>query len=337
MRQVADSIIQGEAFLYRPAIAVRVRWDQNTDTPLPPEEPAGSNPPDGAIIDYWLRSTVSGPVTLEVADSAGQSLRRYSSADLPEAPVEGRNIGDYWIRPPQVVSIHAGMHRFVWDLHYPPPAVLHFSYPITAIYRNTPPTPQGPWAQPGRYTVKLTVNGKTYNQPLTVRMDPRVKIPTAGLAQQFTLSWELYRALDRDLRALRQVQAVRSQLSVLREKAPGTVAGAIVAMERKVSAFEGSDDGYVWDVHYATPPSLDQPDAFANLNAQLASLYGNLQGVDATPTTQVVAATGERRRALARLLQAWEAFKAGDLTRLNRQLGQTNLPAVETTKAVETR
>ena len=89
-------------------------------------------------------------------DAGGQVVRRYRSDHPPEAPIEGRNIPDYWIRPPQPLSTAAGLHRFVWDLHHPPPAVLERSYPIAAIYRNTPAEPRGPWALPGEYTVRLT-------------------------------------------------------------------------------------------------------------------------------------------------------------------------------------
>ncbi|MGH7532596.1 MAG: WD40/YVTN/BNR-like repeat-containing protein, partial [Gemmatimonadales bacterium] len=141
----AISARNSAAFLYRAAPAWRWRWNRNTDTPLPPEEPAGQNPPDGAIIDYYIGGAVTGPVTLEIRNSAGQLVRRYSSADLP-APVDtvALNVPTHWLRPFQPLSGAPGMHRFVWDLHYPPPAALGAEYPIAAIDHDTPRMPRGP-------------------------------------------------------------------------------------------------------------------------------------------------------------------------------------------------
>ncbi|MGH2687732.1 MAG: WD40/YVTN/BNR-like repeat-containing protein, partial [Actinomycetota bacterium] len=216
LRQLDARIAASDAHLFEPQTAVRVRWNRNTDTPFPQEEPAGQNPPDGAIVDYWLKADSAGPVTLEIADASGLAVRRFSSTDTPEAPVPGRNIPDYWIRPPRILSAKAGMHRFVWDLHHPPPAVSSFTYPIAAVYRNTPRTPVGPWAQPGRYTVKLTVGGKSYTQPLTVRMDPRVKAPVEALALQFSLSIDLTTGLRQTHDALDQVRKLRARLRELK-------------------------------------------------------------------------------------------------------------------------
>ena len=104
LRQIAPASVQEAAHLFRPQEAWRFRWNKWTDTPLPQEEPAGQNPPDGAIVHYFLREPATGPVTLEIVDSSGAVARRYTSNDPPEAPAEGRNIPDYWIRPPQVLS-----------------------------------------------------------------------------------------------------------------------------------------------------------------------------------------------------------------------------------------
>src|SRR5262249_40898988 len=157
-------------YLYRPQLAYRVRWNMNTDTPLPPEEPAGENPPDGAIVDYYLKAD-SGPVTLEILDSKNKPVRRYSSTDKPDSVNEkDLDVPTYWIRPTAILQAKAGAHRFVWDLHYASPEGARRSYPMTAIYRNTPSEPMGPWVLPGEYTVKLTVDGKTLTQLLTVKM-----------------------------------------------------------------------------------------------------------------------------------------------------------------------
>ncbi|MGZ4879237.1 MAG: WD40/YVTN/BNR-like repeat-containing protein, partial [Candidatus Angelobacter sp.] len=192
LRQFDQKVTSADAFLFKPQTALRIRWNMNTDTPLPPDFPAGENPPDGAVIDYYLQSASSSPVTLEIKDAAGKTVRKYSSADKPEPADPMLSIPAYWVRPPQTLSAAAGTHRFLWDMHYPNVPGVEAEYPIAAIPHNTAPQPTGPWAMPGQYTVALTANGKTYSQPLTIKMDPRVKTSPAGLQQQFKLSNDLY-------------------------------------------------------------------------------------------------------------------------------------------------
>jgi len=174
-------------------------------------------------------------------------VRRYSSDDAPEPPVEGRNIPDYWIRPPQQLSAAAGSHRFVWDLRHARPAVANFSYPIAAVYRNTDKEPRGSWVLPGRYTVRLTVDGTRYEQPLVVRMDPRVKTPPASLARMYAASRGIDSALTQVSEAikaapsgskadeLRRLQGQLAQLFDLMEEtddAPTTQAMAAIREKR---------------------------------------------------------------------------------------------------------
>ena len=129
-------------------------------------------------------------------DAAGKVVRAFSSSDPVEPVKDEGNVPAYWIRPARVPSAEPGMHRFVWDLHYARPTGMRTSFPIAAVYRNTAREPNGVWAHPGTYTVRLTVNGQAYTQPLTVAMDPRVKTPPAALLQQFTLSKQLSDAMD---------------------------------------------------------------------------------------------------------------------------------------------
>jgi photosystem II stability/assembly factor-like uncharacterized protein len=192
LRELGAGTAPEAAVLFEPGEAWRVRWNRWTDTPLPQEEPAGENPPDGAILYYWLGTAPRAPVVLEIRDENGGVVRRYASDHPPEEPLEGQNVPPYWIRPFQPLSAEVGMHRFIWDLHYPPPEGVRFSYPISAIHGNTAPVPTGPWVLPGQYTVRLTVDGRELTQPLTVRMDPRVDTPAAALREQFRLSMELY-------------------------------------------------------------------------------------------------------------------------------------------------
>ncbi len=175
LRQLNAGTAAAAAHLFAPRPTYRLPRDTNTDTPLPPEEPAGKNPPDGAILYYYLQSAASGAVTLEILDASERVVRRFSSTDQAPSVETTLPIPTYWMRPFQPLSSQAGMHRFVWDLHAAPQGGggrRGGGYPISAIYRDTP-GPQGEWMPPGTYTVKLTVDGRAYTQPLVVKPDPR--------------------------------------------------------------------------------------------------------------------------------------------------------------------
>src|SRR6266446_6394704 len=235
LRQLQTSIAKAPAIVFRPQTALRVRWNTNSDTPLPPDVAAGENPPDGAMIYYYIGSPTSGPVTLEIIDDTGKLVRRYSSADPLPTPDPTLNIPAYWLRPPQGLASQPGMHRFLWDFHYAPVPGVRPEYPIAAVYRNTAPAPTSPWAMPGKYTVVLTVNGKRYSQQLIVQMDPRVKATTADLAEQFRLSKELYDEWLILSSITESASTIRKQLLDLRPRVPeGDVKTRLDALSEKL-------------------------------------------------------------------------------------------------------
>lgn len=186
LRQVKSATAVHQAVLFKPQTAMRIRWNMNTDTPVPPEEPAGQNPPDGAMIDIYLKEDAKTPVVLEIVNQVGKVVRTMSSSDTLYA-IPPVNIPLYWIRPQQVISAKAGPQRILWDLRYDPlnePA----SFPMTAIIHNTPPEASAPWVMPGMYKVRLKVNGQVMEQPMQVVMDPRVKTSVKDLQRQHDLS-----------------------------------------------------------------------------------------------------------------------------------------------------
>jgi photosystem II stability/assembly factor-like uncharacterized protein len=197
LRQLDAKTESSTPFLYTPQIAIRVRRSRNTDTPLPPEEPVGQNPPDGAILDYVLAARPAAPVTLDILDESGALVRRFASDDPPEALVEPLVVTASWVRPAHILPATPGMHRFVWDLRFPPPRTKQREYPISAIAGDTPPDPLGPFVLPGTYTVKLTVDGKALARALTVKLDPRVAMSPADLAAQLALLRRLGAAIER--------------------------------------------------------------------------------------------------------------------------------------------
>ncbi|HEY4109465.1 WD40/YVTN/BNR-like repeat-containing protein [Puia sp.] len=267
--------------LYKPEPAIRVRWDMNSDTPLPQEEPAGENPPDGAIIDYQLKADATSPVALDIYDAAGKLVRHYSSTDTPYT-VPDVNIPSYWIRPQQILSAQAGPHRFIWDLHYQPLNV-PASYPISAVYGNTAPAATSPWAMPGTYTVRFSANGKVYTQQLTVRIDPRVKTPPAALALQHSLAKEAYNGRQRAMNAVAKIHRVRAHIATAEASATGDQLGALQQLDAKAAALEG-----VARRGRGGAASVENgPRSFSQLQNEYATLFGILEEADLEPTLQV--------------------------------------------------
>ena len=269
-----------DARLFRPQPALRVRANQNTDTPLPPDEPAGENPPDGAMIDYFLSKDASGPVTIEITDGKGQLIRKYSSADKPvQANPNRLRIPSYWIRPPQLVSTKAGMHRFLWDMHYTPIAGVEPEFPISATYRNTAPQATSPWVVPGEYTVTLTIENKTFSQPLMVAMDPRVKAPTADLQEQFDLSWRLYQLRLKLAPIGEKFDEIAEQLIKLKARAAERP-----DLTQKLEAFVQAL------IKFGPPhPRPGAPPSFFVLDST-THLFDDIQSADAAPTEAIKAA-----------------------------------------------
>ncbi len=325
LRQIA-SATSANVVLFRPARALRFRWNKNSDTPLPPDEPAGQNPPDGAIIDYVLNAPSAAPVTMEILDASGNVIRRYSSVDKAGKPRDEGQVPWYWIRPPQVLSAAPGMHRFLWDLHYTPPPGSRVRYGMGAIVHDTPPAPSSPWVLPGTYTVRLTANGTSVEQPLTVVMDPRVKTPPEGLVQQFTLSKEMYDGIVSVQDALEHVRSVREQIRRLQKRATKTpLAAGLAALDKKARAVEGESGGR----EFGPPPRVDV-ETLNSISASMRSLHGILQGADVAPTTQAAAAVADRRRALEGVMAHWKAF-VSDVTALNPKLKAAGLREIDTT------
>ncbi|MDE3151471.1 MAG: glycoside hydrolase, partial [Gemmatimonadota bacterium] len=202
----AAAAAQSAEHLYAPLVATRLRGNENRDTPWPPGTPVAQNPPTGAVIDYWLAADASGPVTLTVRDASGRVIRRFSSADSAKRLPASQYFENGWLGTPPRVDASAGMHRFVWDLRYPRPDALSYDYSIAGVWHEgTPVDPRGPLALPGRYTISLTANGTTETRPLTVRMDPRVRVPAPALRAQLALALAVDSALGRATAAHRKV------------------------------------------------------------------------------------------------------------------------------------
>ena len=323
LREASDSLAASDAHLFAPAPTYRVQRDTNTDTPLPPDEPAAANAPDGAIIDYYLAHTASSPVTLEILDAHGQLVRKSSSDDKPpvtEADLKKQLIPLYWLRPFRSLPSDTGMHRWVWDLHYPPPDSIRHDYPIAAIPGDTPRYPLGPTALPGTYTARLTANGKSYTASFTVKMDPRVRISPAGLEKKFKTEMHLASLLSQTSNAVLQAGSIREPLQKLADQASGKMRDSLNTFQNKLAGVAGAQ----------TAPSAPAPDVvtLARTNGQVAVLYGQLWQADAEPTASQAEAIAAIDRDVSDGMKRWNELKTSDLPALNRELREANLPEV---------
>jgi photosystem II stability/assembly factor-like uncharacterized protein len=293
-----------KATLLPPAAAVRLRFNQYKDTPLPPEEPRAANPPVGAVLDYILPAPSGGPVTLEIRDAAGALVRRFASDESPERPREGVYFTAHWLADANLPATGAGHHRFVWDLRRERPRALDYDYSIAAIPgRETPPAPAGALVSPGSYEVRLTVGGTTERQSLTVVADPRVDRPASDYA------------------AIAEVQADVARL--LADSA--TLEAAIGDLERRLAAVPLANGGapvrWVAEARRQLAGVRGEESPVA-LNGRLAGLAADLESGDA-------AATGPQREVLAscrgdleRVATRWREFERRELPRLRDRLAR---------------
>jgi hypothetical protein len=306
-----------EVALLKPSPAVRARRSTGTDTPIPPDEPTGRNPPDGAVIDYYLPQAAKGTVAIEILDSSGMVVRRAASTDpigFSEQERARELIPAYWIRQPKQIGTAAGMHRFIWDLHYTAPRAAKRSFPMSAVPADTPQEPSGPLAIPGAYRVRLQIGSRRWEQPLTLRPDPRVGIGQPDYVAQLTLAQSLGGALDASTEKLLQVKSLRKQLKLLGTLRQEAIAARVTALDQQLQKLLES-------------PAQDSGASrgLERVNGDITSLYEQVANADAAPTQA-------QQSAAMSLFKDWQTIGASsakiwqDLASLNQALAQARLP-----------
>jgi photosystem II stability/assembly factor-like uncharacterized protein len=267
-------------FLFEPEKALRVRRDQNGDTPIPPELPAGTNPPDGAIIDYYLNAAPNSDIQMSIYDANGNLVRDLSSKPEPKSTEPPPNVPEYWLARPASLPVKAGLNRFVWDLRYASPPVVRHEYPISALYENTPAEPVGAIAMPGKYEIRLTVDGKTYKQPLELTMDPRVDVSPAAISQEFSLEQTVQALIKQSYEGYHQAQMLKDN--------------------EKVSKLMGNQAAG------GGPPAAGKPKpTFVLLNRELGSLATAIDSADTAPTEAMRTAYTDYCKDLSGLVNEW--------------------------------
>ncbi|MEO7085416.1 MAG: glycoside hydrolase [Gemmatimonadaceae bacterium] len=334
LRQVTAADASAPATLFKPANPYRFRWSKYTDTPLPPDEPAAQNPPDGAIIDYYLGAGAHGDAKLEILDPSGRVIRTFSSRDTSMAPADIGNTPAYWIRPTQVLSAAPGFHRFVWDLHYAPPAGTSSEpgqYPISATPHDTPREPRGPWAIPGQHTARLTIDGKRYTQTFTIRMDPRIKTPPAAIVAEHLMAVTLFDDIAKDSAIVSQARALRAAIQSARDKANNpSVTEAAGALDAKIVAVagQGGGGGRRGGGGGRGRGGATSGPTFASINGDLMSLMTLLEDADAEPTNTAKDAVTATLRDFDGLVGRWNSLRTTELGALNAKLKAAGQAAV---------
>jgi hypothetical protein len=269
--------------LYAPQRATRVRWNMNTDTPLPADEPRAPNPPEGALVHYRLAAPAA-LVQLEVLDSTGALVRRQSSDDPPAFVDTSANIPRYWIRPELRLATAAGVYRFAWDLHWATPAGMRQAYPIAAVPGHTVLEPRGPWALPGTYRVRLTVDGTTHEQSVVVRMDPRVREPRSALIAMHSAARAMASTLERADSLQRALVLVRRAIGAAPAPSTRAAADSATAAVTRLIGVGPAPGGLL-----------------ASAAARLATVYDAVEDVDRAPTTATLGALGTVRAVYAEI------------------------------------
>ena len=325
LRQVTEAQAADPAYLFKPETAVRVRFAMNDPTEWPPELPAGENPPAGGIIDYYLAQNVSGPVAMDILDSDGKVVRSYSSDDPviqpdpalhpaeydkicqqnPNAP--DCNVPLYWPEPQMVLSTEKGMHRFAWDLHFDPIG----PEPRAASGRNgvphhTYPSVNAPWAPPGHYTVRLTVAGRQYTQPLTLRLDPRVKTDPAQLEQLASLTREMYHGAIAAHQAYEEARTMVAKLDPTKDAARIKEIEALAPAPRARGG-RGGFGGFFFGRGPSGPPTLE------SVSSTMMSAAMSMQAADVAPTDRDVQTCREAQAQYQEVMQKWDAMKGGGM------------------------
>lgn len=311
LRQIGAQAQTTKVRLYRPATAVRVDNDVFLGSPFPPEEPMAKNPPDGAVIDYFLPAK-AGEVQLEIFDAKETRVRRYESGankdvKLPPLPIAAR-----WFPKPVVLENSVGMHRFVWDLRW------NSSGTDEEFEDEKYGAPRGPRVSPGAYQVKLTVDGATFTEPLQVGMDPRSKATAAELDQQQSLGLEIFGAVRRSRQALAELSEAENSLGKLKERLKDKP--ELLAQAEKLEAAIG----VIEKGNKAKPETMGLEAATNGLQSVLRVVEGG----DRTTPQQAIEVYRLSDDAAKTGIAEWKKLKAGELTEFNGAVEKAGLQPI---------
>lgn len=317
LRQMDAHVAAADAWLFRPEAAIRMRTGSDQGTPVPMDEFLAANPPEGAVLDYYLKERASAPIQLEIFDSEGNLVRRFASDDvLHKTNPNDVPIQMEWVRDPKPLLAEAGMHRFVWDLRYAMPKGVRRSFW----------GPAGPLAAPGNYTVKLTTKGKSSTQPLTIRLDPRVKTPQDALTRQFGLASKLAARLGEVSMGVQQIGDLRKQIDARKKDASGNseLLTALQELEKKVEEAVEPDSDADFGLFGQALPNKEH-ETLPQVEGALTRLLVIVDSSELGPTTDAATASARWEEAAQETLAHWAAFQKEDLASVNALLEKVKL------------
>ena len=302
--------------LYKPETAVRIDNDVFLGSPLPPEEPVAKNPPDGAIIDYYLPSTAK-MVTLEITDANGKLIRRFTSAAKKEPPHPPMAIAERWMPKPILLESTAGAHRFVWDLRWGSSGA---SAEIDDD-DDKPGAPRGPRAVAGNYQLKLTVDGTVLTQPLKLTMDPRSQATTAELNDQLKVALEIFGELRDARKAVAEIAAVKKHIAELPAPFLRKNQQMLAAVTNLNAQIERIEQG-----QKSTPGAISGLDSAA---MGLSAALRVVENSDRAIPSQAMELYRESDRAAKSSLADWTKLKTDQLNKLNESLKKAGMNAIQ--------
>ena len=327
LRQIDAHVGGADLWLFEPATAYRVRSGSDQSTPIPDDEPMAANAPQGAVLDYYLKEKSVAPIQLQVFNSDGRLVRRFSSDDAaPRVNPNDLPFPRSWVREPQRLSTEAGMHRFLWDLRYSSPKG------VRASLRR----PSGALVLPGKYTVQLSAQGKNSTQMLTIKMDPRVKTTEEELTRQFELASRLSAREGEVSLALQQVAELRKQIDA-RQKEASPKADAVKALQELHQKLETmvppEGEGGFGLFGLALPGK--EPETLPKVASALNGLLAIVESADAAPTEDAETASAKWDKAAEETLARWADFQNKELANTNTLLEKANLKRLTTTEPSE--
>jgi photosystem II stability/assembly factor-like uncharacterized protein len=320
LRQFSDDLAKKDVHLYTPGPAYRIQAGA-TGEQHHPSKLTGENPPAGALIYYYLKDAPkAGTETkLEILDATGKLIRKYSSAETQplDEPLDPDDK-----KPEKQIKPDAGLNRFVWDLRYEEahrvPGYYLWEYGGGA---------RGPVAAPGQYQVRLTAGGATQVVPLEVKLDPRVNVSPADLAQQFSLLVQIQEELNHVYDAVNQIQDVRSQVAGLKRRLPENASTKPIAssaddLEKKLVAVR---DQLINLTISADEDSLAYP---PQIDGKLAYLAMDVGSADSAPTEAEQVQFDKLKRQSGELLSRWEDLQRRDLAAFRKLTSESSLSTV---------
>ena len=278
----------------------------------------GENAPAGAVIYYYVKEVPKGEVSLEILDSEGKTIRKYSS-NKTDQPDEPRNPEDKKLE--KQIKVEGGLNRFIWDLRYQEanrvPGYYLFEYRQGS---------NGPYALPGKYQARLTANGKSQTEPFEVKLDPRVNVAQADLQKQFDLALQIRDELSRIYDAVNQIQDVRLQLDGLKKRLPDSAKPVLTAagdLDQKLTA---TRDNLIQIKIKANEDSLSYPQKVDSKLAYLGLTVSD--STDSAPTESTYREFEKLKKEADENIAHWGELQRTDLAAFQKMMEGQNIQAI---------